>query len=172
MKKQISVLLLVALAFGLGCHKAPGQVPPPTAPVVIVSWPNVAGCTPATCSFVVARAICSSAAACPANTAGNTSFSALNLSTPTSALSFTDTAPPAGFVVYTVSVLSGGITSFPSPNSNTVAVPASPLAPLAPTATTSTATASVKNADPSKALAAVSSNLDAPSGVFASVSSR
>jgi hypothetical protein len=56
------------------------------------------GCTAAgapACTYEFARATCSSATSCPANTAGNTSFTTLNSSSPATTCAYTDATPPS-----------------------------------------------------------------------------
>jgi hypothetical protein len=119
-------LSLFALSLTAGC-----QVPQPSPqPTVSLT------CTPskdATSSYlyVFARASCTSATSCPANTAGNTAYSAINPSG-SATCSITDTAPLSGFVTYTVSEVNAGVTGQPSGQVNSgvpLSVPSYPGTP-------------------------------------------
>ena len=130
MKKLFSILAIVALA--AGC--AHSQVPPPTPPpAVALSCTAPSGFTAGSGNgFIFARAVCTSSTSCPANTSGNTAFTALNI-TPAATCSFTDANPPQGkLVIYTASTVQAGQTSNPSGPSNggvPLSVPTLPGAP-------------------------------------------
>lgn len=132
---QASALLLIGL---LGCHAGLTQVPQPSTEGIQLTCQAPASCTAsgaASCQYVFARATCLTATSCPANTAGNSSFIALNQTSP-SGLTYLDQTPLGNsIVVFTCSSIQDGLTSLPSPLSNTVTVPAQPGAPGAPTAT-------------------------------------
>jgi hypothetical protein len=145
MKKLTSLFAILALALAAGCH---AQVPQPTAaPVISLTWTAASTCggsNPA-CTYVVSRATCPTATTCPANTSGNTAFTALNATAPVSGLTYTDSTPPAGaLVIYTATTVqafsgcpTGGCISQPSGPSNSgtpLSVPPSPTAPAAPNA--------------------------------------
>ena len=130
--KRYTLLILLA---ALGCH---AQVAT-TTPAVSLTWtaPTTGCTTAAPCSYIISRAtVATAATACPSNT--GTAYAALNQATPVSALTYTDTAPPAnGFVCYIAQADNGfiGSPSAPSNSGAAVAVPSTPGIPGAPAAT-------------------------------------
>jgi len=145
MKKLFAFAAIIGALVPIGCH---GQVPTPsTPPTVGLTCTTPAGFIAGSGNgFVFARAVCTSTTTCPANTAGNTAFTALNAATPSATCSFTDSTPPNGsLVVYTVSTIQGTCNggpctsqpSAPSNNGTALAIPVMPLAPSALGATQS-----------------------------------
>lgn len=138
--KQLSILLAFSMVLVVGC---PGQVPKPTSPQVPMTCTAPPSCSTGGCTFVFARATCTgtTAASCPANTAGNSAFVALNATAPSSTCAYTDAAPPSGAnVIYTASTIQNGLTSLPSANSNQGVPSVIPLVPAAPGAPSGTVT--------------------------------
>lgn len=130
MKKCTIVLIAIfATIAPIACHT---QVPPPSPqPTVTLTCTAPSGAT-AGYGYIFSRATCTSATSCPANTPGNTNFTALNQSSPAATCGYTDTAPPAGNVIYTVSAIFSGVTGQPSAPSNggtPISVPVYPGSP-------------------------------------------
>jgi hypothetical protein len=164
---EIAAMLMVGI---LGCH---AQVPQPSTSGISLACTAPASCTAAgaaSCQYVFARATCATATSCPANTAGNTNFAALNAATPSATCSYLDQAPPANsLVIYTVSTLQGGLTSQPSAPSNSgvpMSIPAQPGQPggLSGTEQAALAPPLAPNAKPAPAFAKKSSP---PAGLIA-----
>jgi hypothetical protein len=137
--KQFWIIAILALATA-GCSH--GQPTPTPSPSAAATWAASSSCTAsAPCTYVISRATCTG----PTQVSCPSGFTPLNLASPTSTLSYTDSAPPAGYVSYVVSALqalpgcpTGGCISPASPPSNNGVpspVPASVAAPGAPTVT-------------------------------------
>ena len=146
MKTTARVLALLVPAL-MGCaHPGITQVPPPSSPGITLTCTMPASCTASNpaCTFVFARAVCGSASTCPANTAGNTNFTALNASAPTASCSYTDSTPPSGqLVIYTASTIQSGLTSQPSSPSNNGTPTSVPVQPTAPSSLAGTSQAAL-----------------------------
>ncbi len=130
MKRIYAALAILALGFA-GCRHGNTQVPPPTTMTVQLTCVAPVGFTAgAGNGFIFSRATCASASSCPANTSGNTSFTALNTATPSATCNYNDLTPPSNtLVVYTVSTLQSGLTGPPSAPSNNgvaISIPAQP----------------------------------------------
>lgn len=139
MKKIFSTLVLGIFAT-IGCAQVPAPSPQPTE-VLACTLPSnfVAGTGN---GVVFARAICPTASTCPTNSSGNTSFTALNASSPATTCAFTDNAPPTGvLVIYTASIVQGGLTGQPSGPSNNGVPSSIPVYPGTPGSLTGTQTA-------------------------------
>lgn len=124
-----SLFALVMLVLGTGCH---AQVTP-TSTVVVLTWNapvasgSWTGCTTsAPCTYVISRAIIT-ASTCPSTT--GTSYTPLNQTAPTSALTFTDNTIAGQTACYIAQTMQGGLTSTPSNVAGPFVVPANPVAP-------------------------------------------
>jgi hypothetical protein len=135
MRRFPAIAVLIVFAT-IGCAQVPQPTPPPSVSLSCTAASNATG-------YIFSRAMCTNATGCPANSPGNTAFTALNTSTPATTCSYTD-APPVGFVIYTVSAINNTTSpaqiSQPSAPSNggvPLNIPASPGTPGSPTATQS-----------------------------------
>ena len=172
---QHTAFALLLLPFLAGCVHS--QVPQPTK-----GYEVDLTCTPPSDfqpgtgnGFVFSRAVCTSATSCPANTAGNTAFVALNATSPSATCSYLDATPPTGFVIYTASTVQNGATSEPSAPSNKgvpATIPALPSPPEAPSSTVQSAALAptVQPAQPQKQMV-VNKKLPTPTRLTA-VASR
>lgn len=126
---------LLSFAFGftlMGCH---AQVKPTThtvteswkAPAATSTW---TGCTTAApCTYILSRITADSSGSCPAIDLTNLNYTPLNQSSPTSALTYTDTTASGLTVCYIVQTSQGGALSQPSNIDGPKVVPGVPIAP-------------------------------------------
>lgn len=125
MKIRLAMFALLPLfVIAAGCH---GQVPASKGSTVVLTWTAPAGCT-TNCTYILSRA---TGTTCPATT--GTNYTPLNQSSPASATTYTDSAPPQGVsVCYVAQTVQGGLTSVASGPSNggvPIAIPSLPSAP-------------------------------------------
>jgi hypothetical protein len=121
--KHFAALAVIALFLTAGCR---AQVPASKATNVVLTWTAPAGCSG--CSYIVSRA---TGTTCPPTT--GTAYTPLNQSTPATAATYTDVAPPSGVsVCYVAQTIQSGLTSVasaPSDGGIPIAIPALPLPP-------------------------------------------
>ena len=170
MNRIFTAIAILALGISSGCH---AQVPPPSPqPSVVLTCIAPVGFTAGTGNgFVFSRAVCVTATSCPANTAGNTSYTALAPMATTCA--YTDSTPPSGFVTYTASTVQNGLTSLPSGQVNNGTPLTVPTYPGAPGTLNGTQTAALAPPlTPNTKPAPVDAKVQGPTGLTAKLEKR